>query len=195
MVFFENMEAFLLTSGIILTVIGLGFFLRLDWKRYGILFLTSASIGAFLCALFIFFGFYEFPFRSLPNVSPMPLPHIVTFFPLYVMIGVRYSPEKWGWKIPFYWAMVHIGVFSEALILQFTDLVIYKNKWDLWDTYTLWWIYLLVFEWVGGLIIPRYLRKPLNPETLRFGKIGWFILHFILIATIFLAGFYLGWKS
>ncbi|WP_276326127.1 hypothetical protein [Pseudobacteroides cellulosolvens] len=35
-------------------------------------------------------------------------------------------------------------------------------------------------------------RKPINEGLLRYGKAGWFILHFILISTIFLAGFYVG---
>jgi uncharacterized membrane protein YhaH (DUF805 family) len=59
-------------------------------------------------------------------------------------------------------------------------------------SYTWWWIFLLVFEWVGGIIVPAESRKPLDQELLRYGKIGWFILHFLLISTIFIAGVYAG---
>jgi hypothetical protein len=34
-------------------------------------------------------------------------------------------------------------------------------------------------------------EKQLDQELLRYGKLGWFILHFILVSTVFLAGVYL----
>lgn len=75
-----------------------------------------------------------------------------------------------------------------------TRLVRYNPEWDVWDSYTWWWIYLLVFEWVGGMIVTEDVRKPLDHELLKFGRIGWFILHFILISTIFLAGVFMGFS-
>ena len=84
-----------------------------------------------------------------------------------------------------------MGMFSEAWVEHSTQLIKYNSPWDTWDSYTWWWIYLLVFEWVGGLIISQELRKPIDQELLKYGKLGWFILHFILISTIFLAGVYL----
>ncbi|HZK56525.1 MAG TPA: hypothetical protein VFC84_20405 [Desulfosporosinus sp.] len=49
----------------------------------------------------------------------------------------------------------------------------------------------MVFEWVGGLIVSPEFRKPIDQELLQYGKLGWFILHFILISTIFLAGVFM----
>ncbi|WP_438447211.1 hypothetical protein [Gorillibacterium sp. sgz5001074] len=42
------------------------------------------------------------------------------------------------------------------------------------------------------MLIPPSLRRPLDPHHLRFGRIGWLLLHFVLIASIFLAGYYVG---
>ena len=118
----------------------------------------------------------------------MPLTLVFTMFPAYVLIGVRYSPKAWAFKIPFYWVLVHVGVLVEGWAEKQTQIIKYGASWDLWDSYTWWWIFLLVFEWVGGMIVPDESRRPMDQELLRYGKIGWFILHFVLIGTIFLAG-------
>jgi hypothetical protein len=122
----------------------------------------------------------------------MPVTIVTLSFPILVLLGVRYSPEKWGWKIPFYWTIIHIGMFAEIAALNQTRLIEYNYKWDSWDSYTWWWIYFLIFEWIGSTIIPSNLRKPINFRYLQFGRIGWMIIHFVLIITIFLAGYYLG---
>lgn len=50
----------------------------------------------------------------------------------------------------------------------------------------------MIFEWVGGIIVAPEMRKPLDEAMLRYGKLGWFILHFILITTVFMSGAYAG---
>lgn len=187
-----NIESLILTMPLLIGVVGLIYFLKLDWKRYGLLFLLSATVGNVLCLLFVHFGFYSYPYRLFPEVSTMPFTAITTAFPLLILIGVRYSPRPIIWKIPFYWVIVHLGMLSETLLLLYTQIIEYNFKWDFWDSYTWWWIYLLLFEWIGGRIIPDHLRKPLKIEHLQYAKIGWFIVHFILILTIFLGGYYLG---
>jgi hypothetical protein len=134
----------------------------------------------------------QIPARLFPQISKIPFTAVLTIFPLQVLIGVRYSPKPWPWKIPFYWVMVHVGMTAEVWAEERTQLIKYNPIWDVWDSYTWWWIFLLVFEWVGGLIVSAQFRKPIDQELLRYGKLGWFILHFILISTIFLAGVYAG---
>lgn len=187
-----NVETLILTILPLLSLIGSYFIIRIDWKRYGVLFLLSSVVGFILCAVFVFLDFYSYPYRLLPAFSSMPLTSVLTAFPFYVLIGVRYSPKYWGWKIPFYWALIHVGVFLETLAIHYTSIIKYEQFWDLWDSYTWWWIYFLVFEWVGGLLIPSHHKKPIRIKHLRYGRIGWFIIHFVLIITIFLAGFYTG---
>ncbi|MGE5405638.1 MAG: CBO0543 family protein [Candidatus Saccharibacteria bacterium] len=164
----------------------------MDWKRYGALYLLSAIIGVILCYIFLGLKLYSFPYRLFPQIAKIPFTTILTVFPLYVLLGVRYSPRSWAWKIPFYWGFVHVGVFIEAWLETQTRLLKYANHWDLWDSYTWWWLFLLFLEAVSGTIVPQELRRPLDHELLRYGKLGYFILHFILISTIFIAGVYAG---
>jgi hypothetical protein len=166
--------------------------MRKNWKRYFALFIISAIIGNIICYIFVRLGLYYYPYNIFPNISIMPFMLILTMFPAAILFGVRYSPKSWLYKIPFYWVLVHLGVLIEAWAENQTQLIKYTSSWDLWASYTWWWIFLLVFEWVGGIIVPTESRKPIDQELLRYGKIGWFILHFILISTIFIAGVYTG---
>lgn len=175
----------------IVTLIGSILIANNNWKRYIVLYLSSSIIGILLCYGFVFIGFYFFPFRIFP--VPIPLLEMITVLPFIVIASVHYSPSKWGYKIPFYWAIVHIIMFFEVLSLyrplKFID---YRTEWDVWDSYTWWWIYLLIFEYVGGAIIPQSCRNPIDSEQFCYGKVLWVVIHFILISTIFLAGVYVG---
>lgn len=177
---------------IISSLIGSYYIIRLDWKRYGFLFLTTGIVGNILCYVFATMGFYSFPNRLFPEISNMPFVAILTVFPFCVLLGVRYSPKNWSYKIPFYWGIVHLGMLLETIALLKTDLIKYDFKWDFWDSYTWWWIFFLIFDWFGGLIIPDSLRKPIKSDLFRYGNWAWIIFHFIVILTIFLGGFYLG---
>lgn len=187
-----NIESFIYVSVHFIGVIGLILFLKLNWKRYGLLFISSSLVGNLLCYMFVKFNFYSFPYLLFPEISIMPFTAITLSFPILVLIGVRYSPEKWIWKIPFYMAIINIGVFFETWTVHNTMIIEYKFKWDLWDSYSSWWLYYLLFEWIGGQIIPKNLRSPIDFRQFEYGKIGWGIVHFIFILTIFLVGYYLG---
>ncbi len=183
-----NIETALTIGALAASVAGTILILRFQWKQYGLLFLLSGIIGIALCYLFLYFDLYSFPYQLIPGISKVPFTLILTVFPFYVLAGVRYSPRAWGWKIPFYWVLVHIGVLAEGIIEKTTMILKYNPHWGIWDSYVWWWLFLLVFEWIGGLIVKPENRKPLDPTHLRFGSLGWFILHFILILTFVLAG-------
>lgn len=187
-----NVETYILVSSIALTFAGSILILRKNWKQYGLLYLITGVAGNLLCYLFIKAGFYTFPYRLFPHLSPMPVFAVMTIFPFSVLLGVRYSPKKWGWKLPFYWVLVHTGMLFEVLAENFTLIIKYGAYWDTWDSYTWWWLFLLAFEYIGGLLVSDANRKPMDVEWLRYGRAGWLILHFILIVTVFLAGVYLG---
>ncbi|MFD2046575.1 CBO0543 family protein [Ornithinibacillus salinisoli] len=187
-----NVESIIYIFGFLIGLIFLIYFLRLNWKKYGILFILSALVGNILCYIFVKLNFYSFPYVLFPKILVMPLTTITLTFPIMVLLAVRYSPDHWGWKIPFYSTIVHVGMFWETWALTNTRIIEYNFKWDFWDSYTWWWIFFLLFEWIGGSIIPNNFRKPINIEFLKFGKLGWAIIHFILIVTVFLGGYYLG---
>ena len=128
------------------------FILRINWRRYGIIYLLSSLVGIVFCFLFVSFGFYSFPITILPRLS-IPIIEMATVLPFLVMFGIRYSPVKWAWKIPFYWALVHLIMLQETLFLSKPiHLIQYEFEWDFWDSYTWWWIFLLLFEWIGALL-------------------------------------------
>lgn len=187
-----NIETYLSLSSIAASAIVLFLIIRTDWKRYGALFLLSAIIGNVLCYIFVKLCLYEFPYRLFPDLFIMPVAVVTTTFPAAVLFGVRYSPRPWSYKIAFYWVFVHLGVLFEGWTETQTQLIRYNASWNLWASYTWWWIFFLVFEWIGGMIVPADVRKPIDHELFRYGRIGWFILHFILIGTIFIAGVYVG---
>ncbi len=187
-----NIETYLSLAAIAVSVAICVFIIRKNWKAYGALFLLCAVIGNVLCYIFVKLNLYSYPFNLFPGLSIMPVALILTMFPSLILFGVRYSPKTWPYKIPFYWVLVHLGVLIEAWAENETQLIKYTAPWDLWASYTWWWIFVLVFEWIGGIIVPAESRKPLDQEWLKYGKTGWFIVHFILITTVFLAGVYAG---
>lgn len=186
-----NVKALIVLLVIIVAMLGCLFFIRIDWKRYGFLFLTSVVSANSLCYIFTYSGFYSFPNNVLHGDSLIPYGIVSTVFPLMVLFGIRYSPERWVWKIPFYWGIVHMGVLGEV-VLKHTSIFKFETEWDLWDSYTLWWLYFLLFELLGGKVVPNHLRSPINSDSFRYGNWAWIVFHIIVITTIFLAGVYVG---
>lgn len=176
---------------LVFVLIGSYFILRLDWKRYGLLYLLTGILGNVLCYLFVEVGFYSFPYIFLPIIK-IPILAILTAFPYYVLLGVRYSPTNWAYKIAFYGVIINTGVFAETVLKNMTSLIRYDFEWDFWDSYTTWWGFFILMEWISTKIIPPYLRKPLSIDVFRFGNWFWFVIHIVAMFTIFLAGLYLG---
>ncbi|QDR80313.1 hypothetical protein SPTER_16360 [Sporomusa termitida] len=184
-------EMYISIVSIVIAFIGSYFLLRIDWKRYGLLYLIATIIGNTLCYIFVKVGFYSFPYIFLP-VAKIPAVAVTTAFSFYVLFGVRYSPVKWPYKIAYYGVIVNLGVLLETIFKNTTDLIQYAYEWDFWDSYTSWWAFFILMEWIGGKIIPSNLRKPLKEEAFRFGNWFFFVIHFVGICTVFLAGLYLG---
>jgi cytochrome bd-type quinol oxidase subunit 2 len=91
-----NIESFAHIIVIIIGLLCLIFFLRLDKKRYGLLFILSALAGNIFCYMFVKLNFYSFPYLLFPTITDMPIVVITLSFPIIVLSSVRYSPEKWG---------------------------------------------------------------------------------------------------
>ncbi|MGF7031337.1 hypothetical protein J2T17_002243 [Paenibacillus mucilaginosus] len=177
---------------IVIGVAGSLFLIKRDWKRYGLLFLLSGAVGTGLCYAFVLTGLYIFPNRPIQMIWSPPFLVMVTFVPFTVLAGVQFSPQRWIWKIPYYWAIVHIAVVSEVVLLAYTGIFRFTFGWDLWDSYTAWWLFYLIFEWIGGKIIPPRLRTPLSGRQFRYGRWAWIVFHTIVISTIFAFGVFVG---
>jgi hypothetical protein len=186
-----NIDALFLLGLIIFGSAGNIYFIFKGWKYYGLLFLISAISANLLCYLFTYIGFYSFPHIPFHNHFLIPYGLVSTAFPFISLFAVRYSPKTWPWKIPFYWGIIHLGVLMEV-VLKNSVIFKFEPEWDLWDSYTIWWLYYLLIELIGGKMIPSHLRKPIHSESFRYGKWAWIILHIIVISTIFLAGVYFG---
>ncbi len=185
-----NLESVTTIAGTVGSAVVLYFFLRLDWKKFGLLYLLSAGLGVAICYALIYLKFYTFPYLLVPSLK-IPVSIIVTVFPLYVLFAVRYRPQSLMHRLMFYLALVHFGVFTEAVAEKTSQIIRYNETWNLWESYGWWWIYLGAFEILGGRLIPPSLRRPLD-ETFATGRVGWFISHFIVIGTILLGGVELG---
>ncbi|MPN29535.1 hypothetical protein SDC9_176988 [bioreactor metagenome] len=117
---------------------------------------------------------------------------ITTAFSFYILLGIRFSPKSWPYKIAFYGVIINIGMTLETILKNTTRLIEYNFEWDFWDSYTSWWAFFILMEWLGGKIVPDSSRKPLAENSFRFGNWFFFVVHFTAIVTLLLAGYYLG---
>lgn len=184
-------EMYISIVSVVFSLIGSFFILRLDWRRYGLLYLIAGVLGNVLCYIFVEVGFYSFPYIFMPVIKT-PVTAVLTAFSFYVLVGVRYSPVSWTYKIAFYGVIVNLGALMEAIFKNTTRLIQYGYEWDFWDSYTSWWAFFILMEWIGGKIIPPHLRAPIKIEAFRFDNWFWFVIHIVGMFTIFLAGLYLG---
>src|SRR5438067_11354733 len=86
-----TIETFIHVIAIVAGSIGLLFFLKLDWKSYGQLFIISGIVGNVLCYIFVKLGFYSFPYLFFPKNSSIPFITITLTFPILVLLTIRYS--------------------------------------------------------------------------------------------------------
>ncbi|QOR68071.1 hypothetical protein IM538_08050 [Cytobacillus suaedae] len=189
-----SVEGLVIIFSTIISIIISFLIIRLNWKRYGLLFLLSSFTGYFICYVFVKLEYYHYPYTLLPNYSLMPITAITTVFPFIVITAVCFSPKEWKWKIPFYWTIVHAGMSFEIWAIRNTTIIEFLNKWDAGNSYASWWIYLLIFQVIGERIIPEKDTYPINSEKFRFTNIFWIISHVILIGSFYYFGYHTGAK-
>lgn len=91
-------------------------------------------------------------------------------------------------------AIIHLGMVGEVLAQNATKVIEYGRFWDTWDSYIWWWIFFLCFELIGDLIVSKEYRKPISEDAFLYGSLGWYLIHFIFMITVFLGGVFLGTK-
>lgn len=189
-----NIETFILLGGSLAFMIASLFILKKNWKQYGILYIATAIVGELLDILFVQLKLFHYPYDLIPSLPISPFTLIMTIYPFYIVFGVKYSPSSWKHKFPFYMTIIHLGMVGEVLAQHFTHVIEYGDYWDTWDSYIWWWIFILGFELVGGLIVSKENRTPISEDFFKYGNLGWYITHFIYLSTIFLGGVLLGTK-
>lgn len=189
-----SLEMYITITAIIVSWAGCFYIVRQDWRHWGPLFLAAAFLGTILCYIFVRLHFYSFPYILLIDYVIFPVLVIGHGVPLLVLLGTKYSPVKWSHKILFYWSMIIPVMAGEAAAHNCTRLIKYELFWDFWDSLTAWWLFLLLFEWISEMHLPKRLRRPIAAEAYSSGGWGWLIAHFLMTIGLILAGVYLGFQ-
>jgi hypothetical protein len=156
-----DIEIFISLGGSILSFIASILIAKANWKQYMKLYIATAVIGEIVDVVFVKLKFYHYPYKLFHHMSVSPYTLIMTIFPFYILFGVKYSPTSWKYKFAFYMTLIHLGMVGEILAQNFTKVIEYGRHWNTWDSYIWWWIFILGFELVGGLIVSREYRTPI----------------------------------
>jgi hypothetical protein len=100
-------------------------------------------------------------------------------FGLLVLFTIHFKPEKF--TFPFFFITIN-WVFGVEIILEYIGFITFRNGWDFWDSYSLYWIYVRLFNFIGDYLIPIKYRNPIQTNV----KAYWifFVLTVILSIVI-----------
>jgi hypothetical protein len=160
----------ILWTVLIITGAGSLFLMKYSPLRYGIMFILSSITAILLCLLFYRMGFYRYalPMREV-------LPAAALSFSFFALLLIRYRPEKN--TFPFFFISI-TAVFSiEVLLKDAAGFIRFRNGWDYWDSYSLYWLYLRLMGFAGEFFIPEAYRAPVRSDT----KGYWILFIFMLI--------------
>ncbi|MDZ5471550.1 hypothetical protein SM124_07295 [Bacillus sp. 31A1R] len=163
----------ILITVITVTSIGCILIIRKNVLRYGIVFLISAALAIFLCFFFYINGYYRFvfPIRFI-------LPTVALSFGFLSLFIIRFQPEKW--TFPFFFITVNL-VFTFEIILRLAfHFIVFRNAWDTWDSYSLYWVYLRLMHHIGRVFVSRKYRNPISYDTKKY----WILFMLVIFYTI-----------
>ena len=153
---------------------GLGCFftIRKNIFRYGLVLIISLMISSCLCLIFYMMDFYRF---VLP--LPLVLPVVAISFSFLALFIIRFRPKRRTFPLFF---MTLTLVFSiEVLLKDFAGFIRFKNGWDYWDSYSLYWVYIRLFDHIGEFFVPMHYRNPISSETKKY----WISFLLVIIYT------------
>ncbi|SES64492.1 hypothetical protein SAMN05216389_101225 [Oceanobacillus limi] len=173
----------ILFSAITINGMGCMYILRKNVKRYGMIFFLSILAAIILCLLFYWMGFYRY-------VLPIQhvLPAVAISFSFLVLLVIRYRPRNN--TFPFFFILT-TSIFSiEVLLKDYVGFIHFRNGWDYWDSYSLYWVYARLFNHIGVYLVPFEFRNPVDHNK----KMYWWL--FYLLIVYFCVGVYVlhkGW--
>lgn len=175
----------ILWTVLIATGAGSLYLIRYSILRYGIMFILSSISAGLLCALFFRMGFYRY---ALPMKEVLPAAAVS--FSFLALLLIRYRPEKN--TFPFFFISITLVFSVEVLLKDSVGFIIFRNGWDYWDSYSLYWIFLRLMGFVGEFFIPGAYRAPIRQDTRGY----WILFIAVLIYACF--GVYIlnkGWAE
>jgi hypothetical protein len=82
--------------------------------------------------------------------------------------------------------MILTVIFTiEVVLKEYAGIIAFKNGWDYWDSYSLYWVFSRLFDWIGESTVPPKHRSPVQSD-----KAGYWIL-FILTGIYFISGIFI----
>ncbi|MDL4840437.1 hypothetical protein [Aquibacillus rhizosphaerae] len=172
----QNQLFYLIVMGVtLLGAVGNLLIINKSPLKYGRIFITNIVIAVSLCSFFVMTGFYRF-------VLPLPhiLPAVVCSFGFLVLFLIYFKPTKH--TFPYFFMIINI-TFVFEILLKHIGFITYKNGWDLWDSYTLYWIYVRIFVFLGEKMVADENRQPLNTVN----KWYWPSFFVIIFLTVLVA--------
>ncbi|TCN27071.1 hypothetical protein [Mesobacillus foraminis] len=161
-----------------ITSIGCVYILRDSVFHYGIVLIISLFVTVSLCLFFYCLGFYRF---TLP--VPYVLPVVAVSFSFLALFLVRYRPKRR--TFPFFFMTLTFIFTLEVLLKEYAGIINFKNGWDYWDSYSLYWVFSRLFDWIGEGVVPAKHRSPIRSETAGYWSL------FLLSAIYFAIGVFI----
>lgn len=166
----------ILITVFILTAIGLLVILRKNYVKYGFITGISIVISIGLCMFFYKNGFYRF-------VLPLPaiLPTVAMSFTFLALFSIYYKPKYHTFV--FYFTMINFVFAIEMVLRYYFHFIVYRGPWDTWDSYSLYWVYIRFFAFLGDCLVPSKYRNPIPSDTRAY----W--ISFIIVIVVTIMGF------
>jgi hypothetical protein len=164
---------------------GLGclFIVKKHVFRYGIVLIISLVLASCLCLIFYWMDFYRF---VLP--LPLVLPVVAISFSFLALFMIKYRPKRR--TFPFFFTTLTLVFSMEVLLKDFAGFIKFRNGWDYWDSYSLYWVYIRVFDRIGEYLVPLPYRSPVRSDTKKYWVIFLLVVFYTYIGITIL---YRGW--
>ena len=169
---------YILIAAILLGVAGCTIVLWKKFRYYKTTLLIHTVLSVLLCLFFYYNGFYRY---ALP--VEYILPAVVINFGLFIVFLIRFEPK--GDTFPFYFVFI-TWTFSLEILLEYLGFIRFRNGWDFWDSYSLYWIYARIFSHIGKRMVPSEGRTPID-----ISKRGFRVLYSMTIILFFIVLFLL----
>ena len=160
----------ILSLALICNGLGCLFTIRKNVFRYGMVLIISLIITSCLCLLFYWMNFYRF---VLP--LPLVLPVVAISYSFLALFIIRFRPNRR--TFPFFFITLTLAFSIEVFLKDFAGFIRFRNGWDYWDSYSLYWVYIRFMDHIGDYFVPLQYRTPIHSST----KLYWAIFFLVFL--------------